>query len=185
MCLSIRLSQVHGHVHVHAYRRVAARNSLKNEKRWSDCRLTGKAVNRAQAHPAATVPTTGHATTILHTLELPSWSPRGSGATQTSTSTSACCTRTERSTSDEAFSRHTSCFSMKQAASNWPASRTTWSNQLQLVAPSENDHQLPLLCSCEHEASLGQWPHAAAMSRAMRRRQLLQLQQQPQRRHRG
>ena len=105
-------------------------NSPITEKNWSDCRLTGKAVNRAQAHPAATVPTTGHATTILHTLELPSWSPRGLGATQTSTSTSACCTRTERSTSDEAFSRHTSCFSMKQAASNWPASRTTWSNQL-------------------------------------------------------
>ena len=98
---------------------------LKTEKNWSDCRLTGKAVNRAQAHPAATVPTTGHATTILHTLELPSWSPRGSGATQTSTSTSACCTRTERSTSDEAFSRLTSCFSMKQAASSWPVSRTT------------------------------------------------------------
>ena len=151
----------HGCVHVSCLssdfrvptvRRVAARNSPITEKNWSDCRLTGKAVNRAQAHPAATVPTTGHATTILHTLELPSWSPRGSGATQTSTSTSACCTRTERSTSDEAFSRHTSCFSMKQAASSWPASRTTWSNQLQLVTPSENDHQLPLLCSCEHEA---------------------------------
>ena len=42
-------------------------------------------VNRAQAHPAATVgvATTGHATIIVHTLELPSWSPRGSGATQT------------------------------------------------------------------------------------------------------
>ena len=106
-------------------RRVAAPIGPKSEEKWSDCRLTGKAVNRAQAHPAATVPTTGHATTILHTLELPSWSPRGSGATQTSTSTSACCTRTERSTSDEAFSRLTSCFSMKQAASSWPVSRTT------------------------------------------------------------
>ena len=50
--------------------RCAPLNSPITEKNWSDCRLTGKAVNRAQAHPAATVPITGHATTILHTLEL-------------------------------------------------------------------------------------------------------------------
>ena len=74
-------------------RRVAALNGLKNEKRWSDCRLTGKAVNRAQAHPTATVPTTVHTVTIADSLELPSSSPWGSRATQTATSARACCTR--------------------------------------------------------------------------------------------
>ena len=69
---------------------VAAPDSLKSERHVCDRK---RAVDRAHEHPTATAPTTVHATTTRHTLELPSSSPWGSRATQTATSARACCTR--------------------------------------------------------------------------------------------
>ena len=64
--------------------RVAAPVGPKSERILRDRKIT---VHRAHEHPTATGPTTVHATTVTHALELPSPSPWGSGATQTPTST--------------------------------------------------------------------------------------------------
>ena len=72
------------------HRPVAALVGLKSERILRDLK---SAVNRAHEHPTATGPTTVHAMTVTHALELPSPSPWGSGATQTPTSAIACCTR--------------------------------------------------------------------------------------------
>ena len=56
----------------------------KKRKKLSDRKV---AVNPAPKHPAAPEATAGDATTLPDALELPTPSLRGSGATQTSTST--------------------------------------------------------------------------------------------------